>query len=142
MSSLSGFVKSSNSKPSLHLKILKCHDCAMTASTRFPKSPVCEGSTRHPVVSVRLGPGRHQLQPPVNKLRVCRFVLLVGLYRGHLPFTLLLHRLYLHTGAACAASPSMSTTTCNVHGIMSPLVSLVITSCAARKLCSHCTAGS
>ena len=79
MSSLSGFVKSSNSKPSLHLKILKCHDCVMTASSRFPKSPVCEGSTRHPVVSVRLGPGWHQLQPPVNKLGVCRFVLLVGL---------------------------------------------------------------
>ena len=82
ISSLSGFVKSSNSKPSLHLKILKCHDCVMTASTRFPKSPVCEGSARHPVVSVRLGPGWHQLQPPVNKLGVCRFALLVGLLRS------------------------------------------------------------
>lgn len=69
ISSLSGLVKSSNSKPSLHLRVYEGM-LALQSLQQYP--PVGEGSARHPVVSVRLGPGRHQLQPPVNKLGVCR----------------------------------------------------------------------
>ena len=73
ISSLSGLVKSSNSKPSLHLRVYEVMS-AFTKLTKFTKyTPVCEGSARHPVVSVGLVTGGHQLQPPVNKLRVCRF---------------------------------------------------------------------